>query len=98
MPTYTPSPLNTTAVELSRELAVLVEQLAENAHEMWAEQRMREGWTYGPTRDDVGKKHPCLVPYGDLPDSEKEYDRLAAVGTLKLVLVLGYRILPPERE
>ncbi len=90
---YTPSPLDTSAIALSPELQALTERLAENAHDIWAEQRLSEGWRHGPQRDDAKKLHPCLVPYAELPDSEKEYDRLAALGTLKAMLALGYEIV-----
>ena len=70
----------------------LTERLAENAHDLWAAQRIKDGWTWGPTRDDSAKKHPCLVPYAELPESEKEYDRQAAMGTVKAIITLGYRI------
>jgi hypothetical protein len=90
--TYIPKPIDTSKVKLSKELIKLTEQLAENSHDNWAEQRIAEGWTYGPKRDDAAKEHPDLVPYGDLPDSEKEYDRKAAMETLKAIVALGYRI------
>ena len=89
---YLPQPINTTDVALSTDLCELMEQLAENSHDVWASQRMKDGWTYGPERNDADKKHPCLVPYGDLAESEKEYDRLAAMQTLKAIVALGYRI------
>jgi hypothetical protein len=73
-----------------------MELLAENVHDLWAAQRIADGWKHGPQRDDAKKLHPCLVPYNQLPDSEKEYDRQAAIGTLKAILKLGYRILPAE--
>lgn len=91
---YTPSPIDTRAVELSPELRGLTERLAEHAHDVWALQRIREGWRYGPRRDDHAREHPCLVPYAELPEAEKEYDRQTAMGTLKAVLALGYRIEP----
>jgi len=94
---YRPAPIDTSAAPLSRELHALTERLAENAHDIWAAQRMADGWTFGPKRDDAAKKHPCLVPYSELPDSEKEYDRIAALGALKAIVALGYRILPPEK-
>ena len=93
---YHPRPIPTDHVVLPAELAPLTEQLAENAHDLWATQRLAQGWSHGPQRDDAQKRHPCLVPYADLPDSEKEYDRLAALGTLKAILALGYRIDPPQ--
>lgn len=90
--TYVPNPVDTTAVVLPQELTSLVEKMAENVHEVWAESRIKEGWTYGPSRDDKEKTHPCLVPYEDLPDSEKAYDRDTALGTLKLIMKLGFQI------
>jgi hypothetical protein len=89
---YEPKPLGTSGVQLSVELLALTELLAKNTHEVWARQRMTEGWTYGLRRDDAKKEHPCLVPYEQLPDSEKEYDRNTALETVKLILTLGYRI------
>ena len=70
----------------------LTERIAENVHEVWAAGRIREGWRYGAVRDDAKKETPCLIPYSELPESEKEYDRNTAMETLKLILSLGYRI------
>ena len=89
---YEPAPIDTSTIDLPAELERLTERLAENAHDLWARRRLADGWTYGPQRDDESKKHPCLVLYADLPDSEKRYDRDAAMGTLKAILALGYRI------
>ena len=89
---YRPQPIDTSGIVLPAELSELTERLAENAHDVWAKQRMAEGWTYGPQRDDVAKEHPDLVPYKDLPESEKGYDRSAAMETLKAIVALGYRI------
>lgn len=90
--TYTPQPIDTSDVKLPKELEALVEQMAKNVHEVWAQTRIFQGWQYGAERNDVLKHHPCLVPYEDLPDSEKEYDRNTSIGTLKLILKLGFRI------
>ncbi len=90
--TYEPGPIDTSSVALTEDLLQLTERLAENAHDIWARQRLREGWCYGPRRDDAKKEHPCLVPYAGLPESEKEYDRNAALETLKAIMALGYRI------
>ena len=89
---YTPSPADTSGVVLPEGLDALVESLAENVHEVWAKSRMDQGWTYGPERNDALKQHPGLVPYADLPEAEKDYDRNTALGTLKLIVGLGYRI------
>ncbi len=93
---YQPKPIDTEGVALPPELLPLTERLAENSHDLWARQRLGQGWSFGPQRDDAKKLHPCLVPYDQLPESEKEYDRIAALGTLKAILKLGYRILPPQ--
>lgn len=89
---YIPSPANLEKVELPESLTELIEQIAENVHEVWAKNRMEEGWIYDTRRDDIKKTHPCLVPYDQLPESEKEYDRNTATDTLKLVILLGYNI------
>ncbi len=89
---YEPRPLAVEGVQISPDLLELTELLARNAHEVWARQRLADGWRYGPRRDDAKKEHPCLVPYEQLPESEKVYDRNAALETIKLVLALGYRI------
>lgn len=89
---YTPHPIDTSDVELSDELKLLVEQLAHNVHENWAQGRLNDGWTLGPERNDALKQHPCLIEYDDLPQSEKDYDRETVVTTLKTVLKLGWTI------
>jgi len=92
MTSYVPEPLDTSSVELPVSLQRLLERLAENTHDVWAATRISQGWSFGTLRDDAAKKHPCLVPYSELPESEKEYDRKTAAETLKSVIALGYRI------
>jgi RyR domain len=89
---YEPKPIDVSKVRLSDGILQLEEVLAKNAHDIWAVQRMDEGWRYGPQRDDVRKKHPSLVPYEKLSESERNYDRIAAMKTLKAIIALGYRI------
>ena len=89
---YIPHPLDTSDVALPESLTPLIEALAENVHETWAKGRMDAGWTYGPVCDDAKKHHPGLVPYGELPESEKNYDRATATSTLKFICKKGYRI------
>lgn len=93
---YNPHPIDLDDVELSTDLLDLREAIAENAHEVWADQRQEEGWTYGPTRDDQKKLHPDMLPYAQLPESEKEYDRRMAFDTIKLMKKLGYDIIKHE--
>ena len=89
---YKPNPIDTSNVKLPKDLLELAEKIAENVHENWSIGRIADGWTYGETRDDDKKTTPCLVPYSELSDSEKEYDRVTALQTLKLIVALGYKI------
>lgn len=89
---YVPQPMDTSDIQLPKELDVLLEQMAKNVHEVWAESRIAQGWRYGEERNDTLKHHPCLVPYEELPEVEKAYDRDTALGTLKLISKLGFKI------
>lgn len=89
---YIPEPMDLSLVDLPESLIQLSERIAENVHEVWAKARIDEGWTYGEKRDDIHKKHPCLVPYDELPEEEKEYDRNTAMNTIKMVKKIGFRI------
>lgn len=89
---YCPAPAHP-EVELPPELLELSETIAKNVHEVWAQNRMAEGWTYGPVRDDAKRQTPCLVPYEELPESEKAYDRNTALETLRFIVSLGYDIV-----
>lgn len=89
---YTPHPIDTSDIELSEDLKQLVELLAHNVHDTWAQSRLKEGWTWGPILDGEHKHHPCLVEYDKLPESEKDYDRNTSIATLKTILKLGWTI------
>ena len=89
---YEPRPVDTSDVVLPQELLALQEEIAENVHEVWAAGRVAEGWTYGDVKDTEKKKTPCLVPYEELPESEKKFDRNTAFETLRLIIKLGYEI------
>ncbi len=90
---YVPQAMDTSDIQLSEELNVLIEQMAKNVHEVWAQSRIEQGWTYGNERSDALKQHPCLIPYEELPEVEKAYDRDTALGTLKLISKLGFKII-----
>lgn len=89
---YKPSPVDTSDVVLPNELLALTEQIAANVHDVWAVSRQKEGWTYAEIRDSVARTTPCLVPYDELPEEEKAYDRNTALETLRLIVKFGYRI------
>lgn len=89
---YNPKPISTEEIKLSDDLLALTEMLAENTHDVWAKNRIEEGWKYGEERNDNLKLHPCLISYSELSESEKEYDRNISMETIKLVIKLGYDI------
>lgn len=93
---YIPHPVGTKDIKLPEELCKLAEDIAKNVHEVWSEGRMKEGWTYGDERNDARKLHPCLVPYEELTETEKEYDRNTSMETLKLIMKLGFEIVKKE--
>ena len=90
--TYVPKLIDLEHIMLPNDISELHETIAENAHDKWAMERQSEGWTYGPKRDDLRLETPDMVPYSQLPESEKEYDRIMAKETLKLLIALGYKI------
>lgn len=90
---YIPQPIDTKDVKLPDELILLAEEIAKNVHEVWAEGRMKDGWRYGEKRNDVGKLHPCLMPYEELTEKEREFDRNTSQETLKMIIKLGFKIV-----
>lgn len=93
---YKPHPISLDDILLTEDLTELREAIAENTHDVWAEARIAEGWTYGIVRDDDKKQHPNLVPYSALPESDKEYERIMAWNTIKLIKKLGFKITKEE--
>ena len=89
---YIPQPIDTSDIQLPEELMELAEAISKNVHEVWSKNRMDEGWTYGPVRNDEKKETPCLVPYEELPEIEKAYVRNTAFNTLKYIVSLGFKI------
>ena len=90
---YKPNPIDTSDIQLDREIVELSEFLAKNTHEVWAATRIRDGWTLGEVRDDAKKQHPCLSPYEELTETEREYDRNTSQETLRVIMKLGYKIV-----
>lgn len=89
---YKPKPVDTRDVIVPEELMELVEEMSRNVHEVWAKSRMEQGWKWGPQRDDELKTHPDLVPYNELSEELKDYDRSTSMETIKLILKLGFKI------
>ncbi len=89
---YTPQPIDTSGVQMPPELMELADTLARNVHETWALERIKQGWQYGPERNDTKKLHPCLVPFEELSADEKKYDYNTAMETIKVILGMGWRM------
>lgn len=95
---YQPAPIDTSSVILPQDILELTERIAQNVHDVWAQGRIAEGWVYGDTKDPDKKTTPLLIPYDELPESEKAYDRNTAMESLKLILLLGYEIRKAPQE
>ena len=93
---YIPQPIDTHEVDLSDELWEISEKLAKHVHEVWAKRRIEQGWIRGPIRDEIKKQTPCLIPYEELSEEEKDYDRYTSQETLRLLIKLGYHIVRPK--
>ena len=89
---YTPHPLDTSHIILPEDLLELMEDISRHVHEIWAKHRIEEGWEYGKLRNDKLKQTPCLVPYEQLPEIEKNYDRETVIATIEYILSQGYKI------
>lgn len=76
---YKPKPI---VVDLPADISALTERLSESCHDTWALAKIAEGLT----------DHPDLVPYSELSEATKDYDRKSAMGTLRAIYALGYRI------
>ena len=82
MKTYQPRPINISNIELDTELNELREAIAENAHDIWAQDRLSQGWKYGHVRNDETLETPCMVPYSELSDEDKEKIIRCGLGAL----------------
>jgi len=95
---YKPAPLDLSAIELNPKTEELVDKLAENTHNVWARERITQGWTYGLSEDTEARRSPHLVQYGDVDDAIKVANRAAASETVKTLLVYGYVLDPPTGD
>ncbi|XP_072545007.1 ryanodine receptor 2 [Salminus brasiliensis] len=89
---FTPTPVDTSQVVLPPQLELIRECLAENLHELWLLDKIEQGWTHGPVRDDSKKVHPGLVEFSKLPDQERHGNLQAAENTIRTLLALGAHI------
>lgn len=95
---YKPAPLDLSAVTLNPKMEELVDQLAENTHNLWAKERIQQGWTYGLEEDSENLRSPHLVPYSKVDEAIKKANRDTASETVRTLLVYGYNLDPPTGE
>ena len=76
--------------------AVIMEQLAEAAHKVWMDGKLRDGWKYGQVTDKPKKLHNCLVPYNQLSETYKESDRDMVRGIPKILAAAGYKMVKAD--
>lgn len=67
-----------------------VEKLAEEEHQRWVSLKFADNWKPGPVTDKSRKVHQCLVPWGELPESEREKDRSLVRKIPALLAKVGY--------
>uniref|UniRef100_A0A670JW45 Ryanodine receptor 3 n=1 Tax=Podarcis muralis TaxID=64176 RepID=A0A670JW45_PODMU len=95
---YKPAPLDLSEVKLLPSQEVLVDKLAENAHNVWAKDRIKQGWTYGIQQDLKNKRNPRLVPYTLLDERTKKSNRDSLREAVRTFAGYGYNIEPPDQE
>ncbi|KAL7861798.1 hypothetical protein SRHO_G00132390 [Serrasalmus rhombeus] len=95
---YKPTPLDLSDVKLTPSQELLVDKLAENAHNVWAKDRIKQGWTYGIQQDLKSKRNPRLVPYALLDERTKKSNRDSLREAIRTLIGYGYNIEPPDQE
>ncbi|XP_029705798.1 ryanodine receptor 3 isoform X15 [Takifugu rubripes] len=95
---YKPAPLDLSDVKLTGGQEVLVDKLAENAHNVWAKDRIKQGWTYGIQQDVKSRRNPRLVPYALLDERTKKSNRDSLREAIRTLVGYGYDIDPPDQE
>nr|XP_040017268.1 ryanodine receptor 3 isoform X8 [Gasterosteus aculeatus aculeatus] len=89
---FVPTPVDTSQIVLPPHLDNVRDKLAENIHELWGMNKIELGWTFGKVRDDNKRQHPCLVDFGKLPETERNYNVQMSSETLKTLLALGCHV------
>uniref|UniRef100_A0A673CUD6 Ryanodine receptor 2b (cardiac) n=1 Tax=Sphaeramia orbicularis TaxID=375764 RepID=A0A673CUD6_9TELE len=95
---YRPAPLDLSHVLLSSALEEVVNLLAENDHNVWARERIKQGWTYGAQQDVKAKRSPHLVPYSLLDERSRRAGRAGVRDAVCTLLTYGYSLEPFNQE
>lgn len=95
---YKPAPLDLSQITLNQKMDELVDLLAENTHNVWARERIHQGWTYGLNEDALTRRSPHLVPYRNVDEAIKKANRDTASETVRTLLAYGYVLEPPSGD
>ncbi len=75
----------------------LLDELARDEHDRWMAAKTAAGWAYGPHTDELARRHDALLPWDDLPESQKDKDRALVIGIPAILSRCGYAVIPvPE--
>uniref|UniRef100_A0A8C9RP23 Ryanodine receptor 2 n=1 Tax=Scleropages formosus TaxID=113540 RepID=A0A8C9RP23_SCLFO len=95
---YKPAPMDLSHIKLSSTQEAMVDKLAENAHNVWARDRIRQGWTYGIQQDVKNRRNPRLVPYALLDERTKKSNKDSLREAVRTLLGYGYNLEAPDQD
>uniref|UniRef100_A0A8C3MPL3 Uncharacterized protein n=1 Tax=Geospiza parvula TaxID=87175 RepID=A0A8C3MPL3_GEOPR len=95
---YKPAPMDLSFIKLTPSQEAMVDKLAENAHNVWARDRIRQGWTYGIQQDVKNRRNPRLVPYALLDDRTKKSNKDSLREAVRTLLGYGYNLEAPDQD
>uniref|UniRef100_A0A8C4LDH7 Ryanodine receptor 2 n=1 Tax=Equus asinus asinus TaxID=83772 RepID=A0A8C4LDH7_EQUAS len=95
---YKPAPMDLSFIKLTPSQEAMVDKLAENAHNVWARDRVRQGWTYGIQQDVKNRRNPRLVPYALLDDRTKKSNKDSLREAVRTLLGYGYNLEAPDQD
>nr|XP_037842109.1 ryanodine receptor 2 isoform X4 [Chlorocebus sabaeus] len=95
---YKPAPMDLSFIKLTPSQEAMVDKLAENAHNVWARDRIRQGWTYGIQQDVKNRRNPRLVPYTLLDDRTKKSNKDSLREAVRTLLGYGYNLEAPDQD
>lgn len=84
--------------KVSEALPILVEFLAENSHESWADSKKKKGFSWGEKNDPSALTHPMFLPYSEMKEEEKDMDRDAAQTILSTLNARGFLITKNKKK
>uniref|UniRef100_A0A4W6FE05 Ryanodine receptor 2 n=1 Tax=Lates calcarifer TaxID=8187 RepID=A0A4W6FE05_LATCA len=95
---YKPAPLDLSHIKLTSTQEAMVDKLAENAHNVWARDRIHQGWTYGIQQDVKNRRNPRLVPYTLLDERTKKSNKDSLREAVRTLLGYGYNLEAPDQD